>query len=332
MEIVCQKCDETPSLTSIDMLAEHLNSKHCSEVITGKDLELFIKNNITFDETLLSDEDAKSVISKETRVLPKTNYSCPFCENIFTSPTRLVCHLNKHEEVSMDEGIECCDSVYSDKVTFVEHLRKEHINEGIGGNVCRSCGVVTENPEELEAHIIDFHNNSKGNVKERKNQSLKNQKYIPAVCPECNKTFSNKYNMFVHLKSHSGRNSSYQCSKCDKSYRSRGNLNSHMKIAHQGILSYLCLFCGEAFPNRSARDVHSRLHTGLKPYKCDFCGKCYRAKNTLDRHLEMHLNIRKHECPICGKKFRKRTHLNYHLGTHEKRSNARCLLQIESVQ
>ncbi|XP_045537935.1 zinc finger protein 540-like [Papilio machaon] len=256
---------------------------------------------------------------KEVNVVKLKRFHCPFCESSFSSPTRLICHLNQHVEVSIEDGVNCCDILYHDTKTFVKHLEKAHVKNSSKkneANTCRSCGFTAQGKDELKDHITKLHVKdvdvqNKHDAKQRD----KWQKYIPAVCPECNKTFSNKYNMLMHMKSHRGVTEKYPCDRCSKTYKSKASLKSHQEIAHKGILSFVCSYCGEAFPSRIARDVHKRIHTGDKPYTCKYCDRSYRAKNTLDRHLEIHLNVRKYECYICSKRFRKSTHLKYHLST-----------------
>lgn len=321
VEFVCQKCVEKPALTTVHSLAEHMRHNHSPDVRDSAAIKTFITNHVTFEQTLsLEDSDGgTSSDNKEMSPIILPTLYCPFCASVFSSSTRLVYHLNKHVEVCIGDGVMCCDIIYNNKKNFVQHLQEVHVDRTVDESVqvvCVSCGFKAEHVDELRAHYKEAHDDRKSD-KEKKIESPNNQKYIPAVCPECNKTFSNKYNMFVHMKSHTNT-TLYACDKCTKSYRNQGNLNNHKRLAHEGILNFLCLECGEAFPTRSARDIHSRLHTGVKPFKCEHCGKAYRAKNTLTRHLEIHLNVRKYECEICSKKFRKKSHLDYHVKTHLK--------------
>lgn len=320
LEYVCQICPGNPASRSIESLCSHLISSHCSYIKNKKSVEEFIKENITFEEILddgLAGEDLE--IRRDTKIqLP--NYFCPFCDNAFSSPTRLVCHLNKHIQVNLEDGVTCCDNHYPDKKSFVSHLQKAHIVRNVAGKeICKICDFTTNDIDNLQLHISQAHPQTKDNDKPKKDPSPKNQKFIPAVCPECDKVFSNKYNMLAHMKNHNKPSIKFACQKCNKTYKSRGNLSHHQKIAHEGLLPFACPLCGETFPSRMARDVHSRIHTGSKPFSCQFCDKSFRAKNSLDRHLDMHYDVRKYACHLCPKKFRKRTHLNYHSKTHEVR-------------
>lgn len=318
MQIVCQKCEEKPALSTVYSLANHIRSDHSPDVLDNS-IKTFITEYITFEQVLAEsdDSDIVSVITEKTRiVLPSLH--CPFCSSVFSSATRLAHHLNKHEPVSAADNVTCCERVYSDKKRFVQHWQRAHVASTAQdqAKVCVSCDFTTDTADELKQHYKNAHNDPFF-TKEKKTERPNNQKYIPAVCPECNKTFSNKYNMFAHMRSHS-RSAVYPCEQCSRTYRSQGNLSHHKRLAHQGILNYICVECGEAFPSRSERDIHARIHSGETPYKCPHCGKSYRAKNTLTQHLQIHAGIRKHECKICSKKFRKKSHLDYHVTTHMK--------------
>ncbi|CAB3249573.1 unnamed protein product [Arctia plantaginis] len=248
-EFVCQMCVEKPALTTMESLADHLKYDHSSDSKDETAIKMFIKNYVTFEEVLVFDDNDRCE-SKNTEIIekPLPNLFCPYCASVFSSATRLVCHLNKHFQVTIEEGVMCCGIVYNNKKNFVIHLQENHVERKRDGleKVCKCCGLEAEDASELQAHISDAHQ-KKEVCKTDTLQSPKNQKYIPAVCPECNKTFANKYSMFLHMKNHNAE-----------------------------------IQCGEAFPTRTARDVHSRLHTGDKPYRCKYCGKCYRAKNTDD--------------------------------------------------
>ncbi|XP_072929600.1 uncharacterized protein [Epargyreus clarus] len=323
-EYVCQKCDETAVGCSVEDLTEHLRLNHYSEVHNEQSIDNFIKGNITFEESLTTadfgEEDAEIVEDKNEVAIP--TFCCPYCESIFSSTTRLVCHLGKHVEMSIENGVICCENLFHERKAFVKHLQEKHVHRAINPVTCRTCGFSAKDDVELQGHINETHlktTNTEGNANERKAFNPKCQRYIPTECPKCKKTFSNKYNMLTHMKNHNGEPSRFTCEKCNKSYRSRGSLTSHRLVVHEGALRFPCAACGEPFPSRTARDVHARLHSGLKPYACNYCGKSYRAKNTLDRHIEMHLDVRNYACHLCPKKFRKNTHLKYHVSTHEKK-------------
>ncbi|XP_050353918.1 uncharacterized protein LOC126775834 isoform X3 [Nymphalis io] len=197
---VCQTCPDKPASTSIDCLCDHLTTYHNHELNDKKLIEAFIKENITFEEVLTNDCVTDDESERQIAEIP--NYFCPFCESAFSSPTRLICHLNKHIEVSIDDGVLCCDHLFADKKSFVSHLQDKHVNRSTDGAlICKTCGSVEKDLEALAVHVNEKH----AEVDEQKKKiepNLKCQKFIPAVCPECNKSFSNKYNMLTHMKTH----------------------------------------------------------------------------------------------------------------------------------
>lgn len=325
VELVCQRCSNKTAFTA-ENFADHLITTHHAEVLDENAINSFIKYYVTFEEPLVSDleSDKDSRHDSDTtgsvKVLKKITLStllCPYCDCAFSSTSRLVYHLGKHMEICLDDGVKCCDYVYNTKKDFVTHLQENHVNVNRLANdantMCKSCNFTADSAEQLQNHVEEYHSEYK--IKKPKKESPKNQKCIPAVCPECNKTFSNKYNMFAHMKSHK-RTYAYACSRCGKKYSTKGNLQQHMRLIHEGVLSHVCGACGERFPTRVARDVHARLHTGARPFRCRLCAAAFRAEDSLLRHLDMHLDVRKHECEICGKTFRKRSHLAAHGRTH----------------
>lgn len=253
-----------------------------------------------------------SSASTETREAPPC-LECPLCSTVFSTRSRLYHHLTKHD-VNID-SIPCC-GVSRNKAELVKHLRTDHTTNPLR---CKICSHVAADTAVLATHIAHCHTESTSSVP-RPAPLLKeetNQKLIPAVCPDCNRAFSNKYNMLNHFKSHGKKNDKFHC-KCGKSYTTRGNLVAHKRTAHSGQLPHSCIECGEGFSSRSARDIHSRLHTGSRPFSCSLCSRAFRAKNSLDKHVETH-GPRQHECELCGKKFRRKAHLRYHVGTHRRR-------------
>ncbi|CAG4956811.1 unnamed protein product [Colias eurytheme] len=319
-EYVCQKCADKPVSKNIQCLSEHLKTKHASELHNRETIAAFIENHTTFEEALESDDEFDEISAdkpKENKKIYSRDVVCFYCDCAFTSTRRLIHHLNQHLEIPPDGGLLCCGNIYDDLHFFEFHVSDKHTVKKVNAHLCKACGYSATNKGNLKEHIDNEHRKCELEKKEKKKTKFgpKNQKNFPAVCPECNKTFSNKYNMHSHMKLH--QDQKFECAKCLKSYRSKGALVQHMEVVHEGKLKHVCSTCGEGFPTRVDRDVHARLHTGDTPYECEYCGKAYRAKNTLRAHIQIHLDIRKFECKICSRKFRKIAHLKYHVSTHK---------------
>ena len=70
-----------------------------------------------------------------------------------------------------------------------------------------------------------------------------------------------------HSHIHTG-SKPYQCTQCDKGFSNRGSLWVHVK-QHEVDKPYACSECHKTFSHSSHLSVHKRLHTGEKPYRYD---------------------------------------------------------------
>jgi hypothetical protein len=78
-----------------------------------------------------------------------------------------------------------------------------------------------------------------------------------ATTPSCTKDVNNK-----HM--------AYTCDKCEKSFSRKSGLTMHIKV-HTGDKPYKCGRCMTLFARKSTLVDHMKVHTGEKPYKCDRC-------------------------------------------------------------
>lgn len=80
-----------------------------------------------------------------------------------------------------------------------------------------------------------------------------------------------------------GNSKRWQCNECDKSYTTKHNLVMHV-LDHSGIKPHLCLKCGKYFKQLSHLNTHMLTHDKIKPHTCNLCGKGFTQISHLKRH------------------------------------------------
>lgn len=122
----------------------------------------------------------------------------------------------------------------------------------------------------------------------------------------------------------------FNCTYCNKAYTAKSSLNVHM-MSHSGKKLYACMFCDKRFSRNNYLPVHMRVHTGERPYKCSVCGKTFRQNANLRKHEKLHLpghfSVHAGEwpyrCSLCQKTFRNLGSLTRHKKLHDE---IKCLI------
>ncbi|XP_078127015.1 uncharacterized protein LOC144531017 [Sander vitreus] len=241
----------------------------------------------------------------------KKNYNCPTCGKVFSHNPALQRHLVIH---SGKRPFKCfiCGRGFTQSGNLKTHM-KVHKGElpnwtlvqetsppkesPVTVHVCGECGMDFPQKQQLEAHC----------------QSHKK----PYACPDCGKTFKNKYYFKIHKRIHSG-DSPFLCSECGKSCVTADSLKKH-ELTHTGEKNFHCDQCGRAFSQSSHLNVHLKTHTGERPYLCSICGKSYSKASHLKVHLRVHTGDKPYTCEKCGKCFYYSQGYRKHLMIHDKK-------------
>ncbi|XP_055309659.1 zinc finger protein OZF-like [Sitodiplosis mosellana] len=180
-----------------------------------------------------------------------------------------------------------------------------------------------DNNEELMGDVIDVQQpqpvgsgnernaSSKGRNKRAipRNQVAKNQK--KHKCHVCNHMASNKFNLKVHLRIHTGEKP-YQCDVCLKSFAGKFDLNRHKKMHGQ----FRCSKCNQGFEQESFKIDHERSCSPRR-LECDICGYSGIQKSNLRTHMQIHTGGKPFKCSICCKSFTANAHLRNHSMAHK---------------
>ena len=84
------------------------------------------------------------------------------------------------------------------------------------------------------------------------------EKRRPHVCSVCEKRFTTKQSLTIHMRQHSGEEALYSCTECEKSFTSLSGLSEHKNV-HSS--KYKCTECEKSFTSLSGLSQHKNVHS-----------------------------------------------------------------------
>ncbi|KAJ4435195.1 hypothetical protein ANN_23771 [Periplaneta americana] len=247
-------------------------------------------------------------------------YKCEECGKEFQLQEYLKRHMMKHGEKNF--VCETCGKRF--ETLYILKLHQESHSE-VRPYGCKICGSSYKRYRNLLSHRQEVHGiyaigprKPKDPLKPRSKSKKGLLKRFP--CDVCNKAFSTRGKVAVHMRTHTGERP-FRCDTCGNTYPYSSSLYVHRKVVHEGRQrvekgSFLCNVCNKTFSTRNYLDVHRRTHTGEKPYVCTVCNRAFSQRTSLINHTALHTDARPYDCTFCNKAFRRRETLLVHIRTH----------------
>lgn len=163
--------------------------------------------------------------------------TCDFCGWKTESRSRMKSHMTRH--VMPTHLCYLCSATFSDSGYLSTHLRQVHSELKIE---CPKCDKIFKTNKRLRCHFQTVHEENK-----------------PFLCEICNKRFSARHRLNIHLKIHKDqREESYQCNYCERRFKYKPGMLYHERAAHTGEQPYKCPVegCFERFYDFSNAKKH----------------------------------------------------------------------------
>ena len=174
---------------------------------------------------------------------------------------------------------------------------------------CEDCGLQFRFKSSIQRHRKITHTHEKENILE--------------ICSHCGKAFTQKTNLLIHERSHTGQKP-FKCDLCSQTYRLECHLEKHRFKDHNNPY-HMCDLCGKGFIKfkfKRAWYYHQKKcgkemsKKEPKNYNCQFCEKVFPKKDACNRHMKSHTKQKDFVCSECGKEYADKRNLLTHSSSH----------------
>lgn len=172
-------------------------------------------------------------------------FNCSFCDKVFTTKVRQVCHEKYTHNTTARYTTNCpqCEKSFNSYYQRNRHMFLEH-NTAAASYKCNICDKSFILKSKLTSHIKKVH------LMERNH-----------ICSVCGQGFFMKQSLDEHMIKHNGERV-YKCMVCLKAYARKKTLREHMRI-HNNDRRFKCGICGSSFVQKCSMKSHMLSNHGV---------------------------------------------------------------------
>ncbi|KAI8427102.1 hypothetical protein MSG28_014730 [Choristoneura fumiferana] len=223
----CALCNST--FETFKMLLQHMNGHYRNYICKECDMGFINKHRLKNHE----------------RTHDLGTYKCSFCDKVFSTRVRKMCHEKYTHNSSARYTTSCpqCDQSFTSYYQRNRHMYAEH-NTAAASYKCNICDKNFILKSKLTSHIKKVH------LMERNH-----------ICPECGQGFFIKQSLDEHMIKHNGERV-HKCNVCLKAYARKKTLREHMRI-HNNDRRFKCGVCELAFVQKCSLKSHMLSNHGI---------------------------------------------------------------------
>ena len=227
----------------------------------AKQRHMLAKHNIDIVCDQCGDSFSVLALFRKHQSESHPSYVCNICG--ISKPTKSA--LDLHTEAQHSEGVSChyCGKHYSTNLACRIHIERTH--EISKQFLCSKCDYKTTAKGSLDRHFNRVHTERLNkpcvfcgeifkDMKRHLERTLCGQEGVERVkvpCPQCDKTFSERGRMLIHMKRiHTGTRDEV-CDQCNYATYSKFNLKLHIAKVHlgTGLVKEKCPHCEKETSN-----------------------------------------------------------------------------------
>lgn len=223
----CALCNST--FETFKMLLQHMNGHYRNYICDVCDMGFINKHRL----------------KNHQRTHEIGDFQCAFCDKVFTTRVRKMCHEKYTHNTSARYTTNCphCNQSFNSYYQRNRHMVQEH-NSVAATYKCNICDKSFILKSKLTSHIKKVH------LMERNH-----------TCAECGQGFFIKQSLDEHMIKHNGERV-FKCTVCHKAYARKKTLREHMRI-HNNDRRFKCGVCGLAFVQKCSLKSHMLSNHGV---------------------------------------------------------------------